>query len=91
MYSNRLLIENLDSLTTENTIETLFSMYGDVGKVKVRRERGMGFVEMTSISEARRVCAHLDGFVLWGRTMKIQNMEDTLRNRFVYLFDRFLR
>jgi RNA recognition motif-containing protein len=91
MYSNRLMIENLDSSATESSIETLFSMYGDVGKIKVRRERGLGFVEMTSISEARRACAHLDGFVLWGRTMKIHNMEDTLRNRFIYLFGKFFR
>ncbi|OHD67359.1 MAG: hypothetical protein A2W19_00125 [Spirochaetes bacterium RBG_16_49_21] len=89
MHTKRLFIENLDSSTTENEIETLFSLYGDVDKVKIKRERGRGFVEMTSASEARRACAHLDGSVLWGRSMKIHNMNDTLRHRFIYLFSKF--
>jgi RNA recognition motif-containing protein len=88
METNRLLIKNLDSLTTEAHIENLFSIYGDVNRIRVNRERGRGFVEMTSAGEARRVHDKLDGAVLWGRSMEINRMNDTIRHRLIYLFSR---
>jgi RNA recognition motif-containing protein len=89
MTSSRLLIENLDNLTTEEHLENIFSTYGDVNKVMVRRDRG--FVDMMSASEAKRARENLDGSNLWGRSMKIHTMNDTLRYRMMYLFSRFFR
>jgi RNA recognition motif-containing protein len=89
MMSSRLLIENLDNLTTEEHLENIFSTYGDVNKVMVRRDKG--FVDMMSASEAKRARENLDGSNLWGRSMKIYAMNDTLRYRMMYLFSRFFR
>jgi RNA recognition motif-containing protein len=88
METSRLLIKNLDSLTTEAHIENLFSIYGDVNRIRVNRDRGTGLVEMTSAREAKRVYDKLDGAVLWGRSMEINRMNDTIRHRLVYLFSR---
>jgi RNA recognition motif-containing protein len=90
MNGNRLLIKNLDYLTTEEHIENLFSTFGDVNRIRVNRNRGAGFVEMTSATEARRVKDNLDGMVLWGRSMKIDAAEDTMRHRIMFLLGRFL-
>lgn len=89
MLTGRLLIENLDTMTTEEHLERIFSTYGDVEKVMVRRDRG--FVDMMSSSEAKRARKSLDGSNLWGRSMKIYTMDDTLRYRMMYLFSRFFR
>ena len=48
-----------------------------------------GYVEMMSASEARRARENLDGESLWGRSMKIYNLNDTLRDRMMYLVNRF--
>ncbi len=86
MESSRLLVENLDNLTTKEHLESIFSTYGDVERVMVRKDRG--FVEMMSVSEAKRAREILDGANLWGRSMKIHAMNDTFRNRVIYLISR---
>ncbi|HNW28374.1 MAG TPA: RNA-binding protein [Spirochaetota bacterium] len=91
MITSRLMVENLDTMTTEKHLDNLFSTYGDIKKIRMNRNRGLGFVDMTSVSEAKRVCAKLDGSVLWGRSMKIQIMDDSLQNRFIYLFSRLFK
>ncbi|MBP7737182.1 MAG: RNA-binding protein [Spirochaetes bacterium] len=89
MITNRLMVENLDTMTTEKHLDNLFSIYGDIKKI--RMNKGFSFVEMTSVSEAKRACKKLDGSVLWGRSMKIQIMDNSLQNRFIYLFGRFFK
>ena len=86
MNKNKLFIENLDHATTAEQLETIFSTYGDVNKVRVRRDKG--FVEMMTASEANRARIKLDGSNLWGRSMKICTIDDTLRHRIFYLFNR---
>jgi RNA recognition motif-containing protein len=90
MNTNKLLIMNLDSSTSANEIEHLFSIYGDVEKVRIRRAKGIGYVEMTSAPEAKRACKNLDGSILWGRSLKIRTMDDSLRHRFMYAFGKYL-
>lgn len=89
MNSKRLFIQNLDHSTTAEHLENIFSTYGDVNKVKVRKD--MGFVEMMTASEANRARNKLDGSNLWGRSMRIYTVDDTLRQRMFYLFNRFFR
>ncbi len=91
MITSRLMVENLDTMTTEKHLDNLFSTYGDIKRIRVNRDRGLGFVEMTSVSEAKRVCKKLDGSVLWGRSIKIQILDDSLQNRFIYLFSRLFK
>ncbi len=91
MITNRLMVVNLDTMTTEKHLDNLFSIYGDIKKIKMNKDKGFGFVEMTSVSEAKRACKKLDGSVLWGRSMKIQIMDNSLQNRFIYLFGAFFK
>ena len=84
MNTSRLVISNLDHLTTAEHIEKLFATYGDVNRVFVRKRRRLGFVEMMSASEAKRVREKLDGSTLWGR-MKIHGMDDSLHDRLSFL------
>lgn len=91
MTTSRLMVENLDTMTTEKHLDNLFSTCGDIKRIRMSRNRGLGFVDMTSVSEAKRVCAKLDGSVLWGRSMKIQLMDNSLQNRFIYLFGRLFK
>jgi RNA recognition motif-containing protein len=86
MNSKRLFIQNLDHSTTAEHLENIFSTYGEV---KVRKD--MGFVEMMTASEANRVRNKLDGSNLWGRSMRIYTVDDTLRHRMFYLYNRFFR
>ena len=86
MNTKRLVISNLDHETTAEHLEKLFATYGDVNKITVKKKRGLGFVEMMSVSEARRVREKLDGSTLWGRSMRIHGMTDTLHDRISYLF-----
>ncbi|HQL84158.1 MAG TPA: RNA-binding protein, partial [Spirochaetota bacterium] len=78
-------ISNLDHLTTAEHLENLFATYGDVNRVTVKRRRGLGYVEMMSVSEAKRVRDRFDGSTLWGRSMKIHGMENTLHDRLSFL------
>ena len=89
MITKKLFIMNLDASTSASEIEHLFSSYGDVDKVKIKQEKGLGFIEMTSIAEAKRVCEKLDGSTLWGRSIKIHNIDDSLKHRFSYMLSKF--
>lgn len=85
MNTKRLVISNLDHLTTAEHLENLFGTYGDVNRVTVKKRRGLGFVEMMSVSEAKRVREKLDGSILWGRSMRIHGMNDSLHDRLSFL------
>jgi RNA recognition motif-containing protein len=86
MKDKTLFIENLDHLTTAEHLENIFSAYGDVNKVKVRKDKG--FVEMMTSSGANRARMKLDGCNLWGRSMKIWIADNTLRHRMLYMINR---
>ena len=90
MDTSRLIIRNLDSMATPESIENLFSTCGDVDTIRINRGKGTGVVRMTSASEAKRVFNKLDGSVLWGRSMKINVMNDSLRHRIIYLYSKYL-
>ncbi len=89
MPTKKLFIKNLDASTSASEIESLFSGYGDIDKVKINRGKGLGFVEMTSISEATRAREKLDGSTLWGRSLEIHNIEGSLKHRFIYALNKF--
>jgi RNA recognition motif-containing protein len=86
MDTRRLVISNLDHLTTAEHLEKLFGTYGDVNRVTVKKKKGLGFVEMMSVSEAKRVREKLDGSTIWGRSMRIHGMNDSLHDRISFLF-----
>jgi len=71
-------IGNLSFSTTEATLKSLFTEYGDVESVKVPndrisgRPRGFGFIEMPSNSEADRAIKALNGNLVDGSIIKVK-------------------
>ena len=70
-------IGNLAYDVTENDLRNAFSEFGEVSSVKIiidkfsGRSKGFGFVEMPSNSEADQAIKALNGKVLNGRSIKV--------------------
>jgi RNA recognition motif-containing protein len=70
-------VGNLSFDTTERDLETAFAGYGAVTSARLAtdrdtgRNRGFGFVEMASQSEAQAAIAGLNGKELQGRTLTV--------------------
>jgi RNA recognition motif-containing protein len=71
-------IGNLAFSTSEDTIKTLFTEFGDVESVKVIKDRfsgrpkGYGFIEMPSNSEADQAIKALNGNRIDGNHIKVR-------------------
>lgn len=72
-----IFVGNLNFSTTEDQLRALFENYGVVERVSIMtdrdtgRSRGFGFVEMTNEAEADQAIAALNGNVLEGRTLNV--------------------
>jgi cold-inducible RNA-binding protein len=72
-----IFVRNLDPTTTEAQLNDLFAAYGSVENVTIVKDRdtngprGLAFVEMTNTAEARTAMESLNGFVLNGRVMRL--------------------
>jgi RNA recognition motif-containing protein len=70
-------VGNLDFRTTEGELRTAFEAYGQVDKVNTvtdkdtGQKRGFAFVEMTNDAEGVKAIAGLNGSLLEGRTLKV--------------------
>ena len=70
-------VGNLDFRTTEGELRTPFEVYGQVDKVNTvtdkdtGQKRGFAFVEMTNDTEGVKAIAGLNGSLLEGRTLKV--------------------
>ncbi len=70
-------VGNLDFRTTEDQLRTAFEVYGQVDKVNTvtdrdtGQKRGFAFVEMTNDEEGVKAIAGLNGSLLEGRTLKV--------------------
>ena len=70
-------IGNLAHDVTENDLKNAFSEFGEVSSVKIitdkfsGRNKGFGFVEMPDNSEADQAIKALNGKVLNGRSIKV--------------------
>jgi len=79
---NRLYIGNLAFQTTEDTLRDAFAPHGQVVEVKLvsdretGRSRGFGFVSMGSDDEARKAMTALDGSMLDGRSLRVNEAEE---------------
>ncbi len=75
--NNRLYVGNLPFTTTEIEIEELFAQHGTVSKVSLildratQRSRGFAFVTMETAEGAAKAMQALNGHVLEGRAMQI--------------------
>lgn len=72
-----IFVGNLDFDATEETIRSLFEPHGAVERVSLMkdrdtgRSRGFAFVEMTDAGEADRAITALNGTMLGGRALNI--------------------
>ena len=70
-------VGNLQFSVTENDLKEAFSEFGEVAKVHIIKDRfsgrskGFGFVEMPSNSEADKAIKALNGKLLKGRDIKV--------------------
>ena len=62
---------NLTYSVSENQLRDVFAPHGEVVSVKVLDRKGFGFVEMATPDQAQAAMDALNGSVLEGRTMKI--------------------
>jgi len=74
-------IGNLAYDVTENDLRNAFSEFGEVSSVKIitdkfsGRPKGFGFVEMPDNSEADQAIKALNGKILNGRSIKVNQAE----------------
>ena len=79
---NRVYVGNLSFDTTRESIETAFSAVGQVGEISMPmdresgRPRGFAFVTMGSAQDADAVIAQLDGSMLDGRALKVNEAKE---------------
>jgi len=72
-----IFVRNVDPTTTEAQLKSLFAAYGSVETVTIVKDRdtsgprGLAFVEMTNMADARRAIESLNGFVLNQRAMRL--------------------
>jgi cold-inducible RNA-binding protein len=73
----RLFVSNIQWDVTAEELRELFSQYGEVRQCIIvadrgtGRSRGFGFVEMSSDDEATIAISELDGYVLGGRNLRV--------------------
>jgi RNA recognition motif-containing protein len=73
----RIFVGNLPTNTTETEVRSLFSRYGRVSSVQIKRDeashrsRGFAFVVMPSFDEADEALFHLSGATIQGRSLTI--------------------
>jgi hypothetical protein len=79
---NRLYVGNLAFHTTEDTLKDHFSPVGNVSEAVIvldrmtGRSRGFGFVTMEAEDAAKRAAAELDGSLLDGRNLRVNEAEE---------------
>ncbi len=71
MQGSKLYVGNLSYSVTDDQLEQLFSEHGSVQSANVIGNKGFGFVELSSSTEAESAKEALDGSQFEGRTLKI--------------------
>ena len=80
----KIYVGNLNFSATEAALRSLFEAYGSVESVKLVTDRdsgqprGFGFVEMTTDAEAAKAINGLNGKVLEGRTLNVNEARPKL-------------
>lgn len=74
MSSNKLFVGNIGYSSTQEQLMELFTGYGSVKNIKIFRDKGFGFVEMSSRAEAERAREALSGYKFQGRTLNVDQV-----------------
>ena len=78
----KLLIRNLDRLTTEDELKSLFQEFGAVQYCKVvldlesGKSKGFAFIEMPKAGEAKAAIKNLNNTTLGSNTIRVKKAED---------------
>ncbi len=79
---NRLYVGNLSFNATNDTVRTAFAPFGEVTDVHVvsdretGQSRGFGFVTMGTGDAAKKAIADMNGAMLDGRPLKVNEAEE---------------
>jgi len=79
---NRLYVGNLAFSTTEEAIKDAFAEFGEVVEAKLMieretgRSRGFAFVEMSTAESAKAAIEQMNGAVLDGRSLRVNEAEE---------------
>jgi RNA recognition motif-containing protein len=79
---NRLYVGNLSFNATKETVREAFSAFGEITDVHVvtdretGRSRGFGFVTMGTAEQAQKAIAEMNGAMLDGRPLKVNEAEE---------------
>jgi cold-inducible RNA-binding protein len=79
---NRLYVGNLAFATTEDALKNAFGEFGDVSEVKLiidretGRSRGFAFVVMSTGEQAQKAVERLDGAMLDGRALRVNEAQE---------------
>jgi cold-inducible RNA-binding protein len=79
-----IFVGNLDITATEEQLRELFAAHGNVESITIVRDRdtgeprGMAFVEMTQATEAQAAISALNGTMVNGRAMNVNEARPKL-------------
>ncbi|MBZ5714811.1 RNA recognition motif domain-containing protein [Nannocystis pusilla] len=80
--SNRLFVGNLSFQTTEEDLQQVFADFGEIAEIRLvldretGRSRGFAFVAMADDEAARRATETLNGQMLDGRPLRVNEAEE---------------
>lgn len=80
--SNRLFVGNLSFQTTEEDLQQVFADFGEIAEIRLvldrdtGRSRGFAFVAMADDDAARRATESLNGQMLDGRPLRVNEAEE---------------
>jgi RNA recognition motif-containing protein len=84
MQENKLFVGNLDYSVTQDELKDLFSSYGSVVSAVVIKNKGFGFVEMSSSDEALNALTELNNHSFKNRDLKIDKAKERKpKNKFI--------
>ncbi len=63
-------VDNISN-ATEQDIRNLFSDYGEVISVKIKRSKGYSFVEMGEENDSKKAISGLNGKLFMGKTLAV--------------------
>lgn len=81
MADTKLYIGNLNQTISIDELRELFGQHGDIKEIKLFKEKGFGFVEMTTQQEAESARSALNGFLHEGRPIKVDIARPPKKNK----------